>query len=788
MKNLVSITTTILSLLFASAVFAQNLTQTIKGTIVDKSIKTPLIGANIVILNSNPLKGATADEDGRFKIEGVPVGKHALKITFLGFKEIILNNIIVNSGKELDLSLELEENIVVGQEVVIRAKIEKQKALNELSTVSTRAFSVEETQRFAAAFNDPGRMATAYAGVVSAGDGNNTIVIRGNSPNGLLWRMEGVDIPNPNHFSSVGSSGGGISILSAQLLTNSDFSTGAFAAEYGNALSGVFDLKLRKGNREKREYTLQLGLLGLDVATEGPLSMKHKKGSYLVNYRYSTLSLLGNLGLDIGGSPTNFQDLSFNISLPTEKFGNFSLFGFGGLSSQNAKGVADSLKWKEDRFKRFGSDFNANTGAIGLTHSLVFKKSYLKTVLSASGSDNNQNVNEILREDYSQRITNIQNQVQSRYTVSSVYNHKFNAQNLLRIGGYVNFIKYNFGQKNWRNSTQKLEQEISNKGTTMTTNAFAQWQYRPTEALTFNAGVHSFYLNLNQKTSIEPRFSAKYAFSEKQFLSFGYGLHTQMQPLGVYFYETKKENSQTIFKPNENLDFTKAHHFVLSFDQTFSGNWHIKTEAYFQDLYNVPLSKANNGTLSMLNLTDGFVAETFENKGKGRNYGIELTVEKFLTNGFYMLLSSSIYDSKYQALDGKWYNTQFNNNFASSFLMGKEWELKRKNRTLGLNIKMTHFGGLKSTPVDVAKSQKENETVYDYAQPFALTMPYYLRADIGVRLKRNYKKMTTTLALDIQNVTNRENVFNQYYDVDNQQVKYNFQAPMIPILSYKVEF
>lgn len=786
MKKLLSIATTILVLLL-NTLCAQNVTQTIKGTVLDKAIKSPLIGANVVILNSNPLQGATVDDEGRFKIAGIAIGKYSLKITFIGYKDVFLNNIVVNSGKELDLAISMEENVMEGGEVVIKAKIEKQKALNELSTVSTRAFSVEETQRFAAAVNDPARMATAYAGVVAGNDGNNQIVIRGNAPNGLLWRMEGVDIPNPNHFSSVGTSGGGISILSAQLLTNSDFSTGAFAAEYGNALSGVFDLKLRKGNSERREYTLQAGVLGLDIAAEGPLSMKNKKGSYLINYRYSTLSVLSKLGVNIGTGSTDFQDLSFNFNLPTEKFGNFTLFGFGGLSTQTSDGLADSLKWKTDLNQKFGYKFNSNTGAIGLTHSLIFKKSYLKTVLSASGTDNRADINEI-QKNYTRRTLNLENLNQLKYTVSSIYTHKFNPKNVLRTGAYINLIQYDFSQKGWENKAQKLVEQINNKGNTMTTNAFAQWQYRPTEAITVNTGIHAFYLNLNQKMAIEPRISAKYAFSERQFLNLGYGLHSQMQPLGVYFYQTKKEGTQTNYKPNEHLDFTKAHHFVLAFDQTFAGNWHVKTEAYYQNLFSVPISKANNSTQSLLNLTDGFIPETFENKGKGRNFGLELTVEKFLSDGFYLLLSSSIYDSKYKGLDGKWYNTRFNGNFANSFLMGKEWELRRKNRTFGFNLKLTHTGAMRTTPIDLAASKRDDETVFDYTKNFSTQMPYYMRADVGVRLKRNYKHITTTLSFDIQNVTNRKNVFNEYFDTNSKEIKYNYQAPLIPILAYKVEF
>ncbi|HSH64445.1 MAG TPA: TonB-dependent receptor, partial [Bacteroidia bacterium] len=331
----------IAALVFTSTLYSQILTQTIRGTVVDKVSQVTLPGATVILINSNPQVGVSTDQDGKFQLNNVPVGKQSIKITFLGYKEINLPDLAVNSGKELVLNIQLEEDIQAINEVVVTDKVEKNKPLNEMSTVSTRTFSVEETQKFAAAANDPLRMALAFAGVVSGGDFNNMISIRGNSPNGLLWYMEGVEIPNPNHFSNVGTSGGGISILSSQLLSNSDFSTGAFAAEYGNALSGVLDLKLRKGNSRKQEYTVQLGVLGADVSTEGPFK-KGYDGSYLINYRYSTLSILGKLGVPLGDAITNFQDLSLNISLPTKKLGTFGVFGFGGLSEQKSIPVKDS--------------------------------------------------------------------------------------------------------------------------------------------------------------------------------------------------------------------------------------------------------------------------------------------------------------------------------------------------------------------------------------------------------------------------------------------------------------
>ncbi|MEZ4941421.1 MAG: TonB-dependent receptor [Saprospiraceae bacterium] len=771
--------------LLAHLGFAQNFTQTLKGTVVDKAVNTPLVGATVVLLGAEPPMGAMTDPDGRFRLPAVPVGKHSLRVTYLGYKEMVIPNITVNSGKETELRIELEEDFLTAREVVIQAKVDKQKALNELSTVSARTFSVEETQRFAAAVNDPARMASAYAGVAMSNDGSNLIAIRGNAPNGLLWRMEGVDIPNPNHFSSVGSSGGGISILSAQLLTNSDFLTGAFAAEYGNALSGVFDLKLRKGNAEKREYTLQAGLLGLDAALEGPMRLGGQTGSYLVNYRYSTLSLISKLGVNIGDAQTDFQDLSFNIWMPAGKLGQFTLFGMGGLSTQSFRGSADSLIWKDNGDEQYNWDFNSNTGVVGLTHSLVWgDNTFLKTVAAFSGTLNGEEADEY-QPDYSLRRLDEGDHRQTKLTISSVLTHKFNARHLLRAGAYVNVLDFRLRQSEWDDDAERFVQQINKTGRTTSLDAFAQWQYRASERLTLNAGAHAIYLFLNNTYSLEPRAAVKYAFNDRQSLSLGYGLHGQVLPLGVYFVED--ENGAL---PNRNLGMNKAHHIVLSYDQSLPGNWHIKPEIYYQSLFNIPVRRDVLDSYSILNEVDGFTPEILANRGRGRNYGVELTVEKFLTNGFYVMLSSALFESEYQGSDGIWHNTRFNANFINGLVGGKEWDWNRrnKNRTVGVNLKLTWMGGLRESPIDLAASETQDKTVRDETRAYENRMPTYFRVDAGVQLKRNYKRVTTTVALNVQNASNRQNVFGSYYDTDDKNVQYWYQAPLIPVLSYTVQF
>lgn len=778
----------LINLVTISGLKSQNLSQTLRGTVVDKVSQTPVPGAIVQLLNSTTANVASTDTEGKFKLINVPVGKQGIKITYMGYKELVMDNLSVNAGKELVLTVNMEEDINQINEVEVTAKTNKNKPLNEMSAVSTRAFSVEETQKFAASVNDPARMATSFAGVVQTSDGNNNISIRGNSPNGLLWRMEGVEIPNPNHYSNIGSAGGGISILSAQLLNNSDFSTGAFAAEYGNALSGVFDLKLRKGNNEKREHTFQAGILGIDASTEGPLK-KGKDGSYVVNYRYSTLDILSKIGVPVfGDASLTYQDLTFNVALPSKKAGTFSLFGFGGLSSQTQKAKKDSAKWREDEGTRDNEKFYANTGAIGLTNTKLFGKSYLKTALVFSGTQNGFNKAR-LNNDFTEIKQFEQKYNQNKITLSSTYTHKINSRSSIRTGIIVNHLSYNINMKEIIDSTQVLLDKLKVNGSTQTVQEFFQWNYKLNSKLTTNVGLHYFQLLLNKSNSIEPRASIQYQLSTSHNLSLGYGLHSQLQPIGVYFSRAYQADG-AYTEPNKNLGLNKAHHVVMGYDWTLNSFSHIKTEVYYQHLFNIPISNNPNNLYSILNVSEGYNPQALVNKGAGRNYGLELTYERFMHNNLYYLLSASLFDSKYQAANGKWYNTRYNGNYATSFTIGKEWALAstRKNRTLGANLKTVWVGGLRYTPIDLPASVAAGETKYDQTQNFEKKNPDYFRLDVRFSLKRNYQKVTTTLSLDLQNATNRKNIGGQDFNFKTGEVTYWYQASIIPVLSYKIEF
>ncbi|MEO8412681.1 MAG: TonB-dependent receptor [Ginsengibacter sp.] len=770
----------ILSLLLFTA--GAQYTQQLKGLVTEQVLQRPLQGATVSIASLD--KSVTTNEEGIFRFANVPVGLYRITVSYAGFKENVLDNIAVNSGKEAFVNITLEAMIVKENEVIIKAKSKKNKPLNDMSVVSARAFAVEETQKYAAAVNDPLRMATAFAGVQAADDGNNSIIIRGNSPTGLLWRMEGMDIPNPNHFATPGNSGGGISILSSQLLANSDFVTAAFAAEYGNALSGVFDLKLRKGNNDKREYTLQAGVLGLNAAMEGPFS-KNYKGSYLVNYRYSTLALLGKAGVVDDNGATNFQDLSYNIYLPAKKLGVFTLFGFGGLSDQVFHAKKDSLKW-ESSDDRYSNKYVSNTGMSGLTHSILIGDKlnitsgigYSKTRIAYDA--------DYTRDDYSTSTSYIDKFNTSKLAFNTTINYKFSNRLNLRAGGIASFIGYTFYQVYRKHDTEPLMETLNTSGNTSTRQYFAQWQYKPSENFSFIAGLHYFRLAHNNTSSLEPRFSAKWNINNRSSVAIGYGAHSQMQTLNLYFAQQRLDN-RTIINPNKNLGLTKAHHYVISYNYRLTNNLLAKVEVYYQQLYHVPISVYDSSTLSSVNIQYEYITDPLENKGKGRNYGVELSFERYLQNNFYATLSNSFYQSKYTAKDGVERNTRFNGNYIITLIGGKDFVNQRKSKIFGINIKTIYAGGMRTTPIDFIASRQKGYTIYKEKEAFSLQNSAYFRTDLRLSITWNRKYFTSTLSLDFQNLTNRLNVFDQSYDEEKNKIVTNYQTGIIPILNYKIE-
>ncbi|OYU95400.1 MAG: TonB-dependent receptor [Bacteroidetes bacterium B1(2017)] len=782
-----------LFLLLAFLGQAQDYTQIVRGTVIDKDTKQPLIGATVMVINDTKNYGATTDENGKFKIEKVHLGRKTVKVTYLGYEDRVLSDVIVNSAKEVILNIELLEKVMQAQEVVVSAKSNKAQANNDLILVSGRSFTIDQAQRYAGGFGDPSRMASSFAGVAGGGnDQRNDIIIRGNSPMGLLWRFEGADIPNPNHFGSQGANGGPVSILNSNMLANSDFMTGAFPSEYGNANSGVFDLKMRAGNNEKREFIGQIGFSGLELLAEGPIN-KSKGSSYIASYRYSTLSFFDAMGIKFGASGIPaYQDLSFKFNFPQTKLGAISFFGMGGISatklldSKKDATEFNKLSWPLD------VDYASKMGVLGLSHSVMMgKKSYIKTVLSASGESNTARVDTL---DYNKNSFYYINRYtgNTRLSLHSYYNKKFNAQHALKIGIIESRLGGNMNDSMYVNELGRYFTRLDFDKSTYLSQTYVNYNYRVTENLTLNGGLHFNYLVLNNTTSLDPRASIRYQINPKQAISFGYGKHGQTQPLITYYTQTLVDTLNQVYaETNKKLGMSQAHHFVVGYDFMVTENTRIKAEAYYQNLSKLPVS-INPSYFSTINFGADFIPvyqDSLVNKGKGYNYGLELTVERFFNKGYYYLATASLYQSKYQGSDMVWRNTAFNGNFVLNGLAGKEWKVGgNKNNVLAFSLKVTYSGGRRFIPIDETASKQNGYAVYDEKNAYKDRQQDYFRTDIKISFKKNSKRFTQEWALDIQNVFNTQNILNQTWNTKTLSMDTNYQIGLFPVPFYRIYF
>ncbi|MEL6589445.1 MAG: TonB-dependent receptor [Bacteroidota bacterium] len=769
---------------------AQDATSIVRGQVVDLEDGHPISGVSVFIDQAED-QGVQTDEQGRFRLETVIAGRHKLIAQKEGFQRYVIPDLLVNSGKETVLRVQLKELIYFNEEVQIAAATDR-----DLQRVSTRVFTVEESKRFAAAYFDPARMVASFPGVVQSNDQANHLIVRGNSPNGLAWRLEGVDIVNPNHLTNAGTfsdritpSGGGTIILSTQLLANSSFSTGAFSPEFGNAIAGVFDINFREGNNENFEFTGQAGLIGIDLSAEGPINRK-QGSSFLVNYRYSTVGLLDLMGVPLGDESITYQDFAFKLNFPTQKAGTFGFFGMGGLSSNDFLGARTDSVIDEQK-DRFDINFISNMGAVGATHELLLGQSTLWRSVVALSAQESGRTTSFLDDTFEGSLSEDDQMLQSRLSITSNVTHKFGPQFSLKGGFYLNRIGYQLNSF-FRppGSAADFETLAFAEGASWLLQPYLDGHWNPHPRVSLRAGLHGMYFFLNESRALEPRASLSLQLSPRQTLRLAYGLHSQLQQAGTYFAAFEGPDGE-ILTPNTGLGFTRAHHFVASYQYQFSPQFSVRLEPYYQSLFNVPVANNPASIFSAINLFEGYVTEELVNLGTGQNYGLETTVEKLLDRNYYFLLSGSVFESTFTAADGINRPARFNGRFALSGTGGWEKEgvnRKGQQRILGLNLRTIYRGGMRALPIDLEASRAAERTVFDTSNGFTEQLPNYFRIDFRFTLKRNRANFTRTFGIDIQNVLNTQNIAFRYYDFQLDEIISKNQLGIIPLLSYRVEF
>jgi hypothetical protein len=776
----------LLVLIFCGSLYGQSPVQVVRGTVVDRNTGAPLPGATVLLHSEAYSEGAVSDRDGVFRIPGVPVGRYTVEARFVGYEPQGYTEVLVTSARPVVLEFRLPEAVSEIESVEVRVQVRKDIPLNRMATLSARTFTVEETRRYAGGFDDPGRMAASFAGVAGGSPNDNALSIRGNAPKGLAWRVEGVNVPNPNHFAGMLVEGGGIvSLLSAQLLNNSDFYTGAFPAEYGNALSGVFDMNLRVGNNEKRGWGIQLGTLGAEVFGEGPF-VKGKKGSYLFNYRYATTAILKDL-IPEGQLPV-YQDLNLKLNFPAGKAGIFSVWALGGIDRNGSEPEADSSHWKSS-WDQSRYTWRGKIAMGGINHKIILSgKTSVNTSLAAALNQFSDRVelmvpgNGFIEYEYLGNRT-------TQLSLRSVLTHRFSRKLSNRSG-------LEFGRTGYdilaRESDEDLPglpvvQENSGEGKTGYMQAFSQFRWSPGQDLSMTGGLNSMIFFLNGSFTLEPRLGIEYRFLDENRLSAAYGNHSQIEPLPAYFYSIEASPG-IVSKPNLSLAPTRSHHFVLGYKRLLAKELVMNLEAYYQHLYRVPVSPGGN--YSMINFkNDYLVRDTLVNRGTGRNLGIDLTIERYLRDRYYFLVTGSLFDSRYTGGDGITYKTRWDYGYVTNLLGGREFFLgKEKSRILGINARMVFQGGERTHPVDAEASRLQQKVVYDYSRAWESRFPNTFFIDFTVTFRVNKSRYASIWGIQVKNLLLEKSIYDHYFNRETQTVEVSGEGFIFPNISYKIEF
>jgi len=620
--------------------------------------------------------------------------------------------------------------------------------MTKLPTRNSSFLTIEETLRLPATFFDPARLAFSYAGVTSTNDQANHMVVRGQSPNNNSWRLEGVEIVNPNHLSNGGTNtdrparnGGGVNILSAQMLGNSTFIRGAFPVAYGNALSSVMDMSLRKGNDQVYEFTGQLGIIGVDLSAEGPISKKGK-ASFLTNYRYSTLGLLGAAGVDLGDEAINFQDFALTVAIPLWKKSDLTVFGFTG-NSEN-KFSAKEKKDLEIQKDAQNIVFDSRNVTVGMKYRMTWgskSKLGITSVLSSLESTRRSSIDTL----ESPVLLSITRLTTRKLSSNIFYDYKANQSHLFRIGMTSTFIN---DKTSYFSSTGIiLDAEVDG----LLSQPYLNWEWSRGN-ITLAAGGRYTHFSFNNTTAIEPSTKILYTLSNNQNLGFSYGLQSQRQLPDLY------RVSRESILDNRDLELSKAHHLSFWYEKLWS-QLRFKSEIYYQSLYDIAIAADEPNSFSALNVFEEINFLDLVSEGTGTNYGLELSLQNYFSKNSFWMTNVSLFESTYVGSDRIQRNTRFNGNYVANIIYGREflYSRKKKDCNLGINLRVTFAGGLRETPIDVIASQQEQQTVFIAEDAFSLQQSNLFKTDLRIYLKVNRKKFSSTVALDIQNVTNQQN-------------------------------
>lgn len=796
---------TLLATIILSSNIAISNAETLRGRITDANTGEPLIGATVRIVELSGV-GGVADFDGNYTINIERGGRYTIEANFVGYEPMIMKEILVSGAKECVIDFLLREDTHQLGEVVVKPRINKLATVNPNVLTGGVMLSMEEATRFAGGYNDPARLVMAYAGVSGESDGSG-LSVHGNAPERMQYRIEGVEVFTPNHYNDLWNAGAGlVSALNANVIGNSDFFTSAFNANYSNALGGVFDVKMRPGNNTKHENILQIGSTSEELTLEGPISKEHKS-SYIINYRYGFSTLVDQLGLiDTDGAHLGFQDFSMKLNFPT-KMGSISIFGLG---------FHDSTYDDRMEIDDVHSAYDASDTDGKLSHMLAGVSYKLRTSnkwsWSATLAYNMQHIgidtyyyglqrNDdgtlkdplTYEEPENKYLFSKQKQNEDRILFSTELSKQISPLWFFMIGAEYSHRAFNLNYRSvdYVYAPESTMQEYTNmKDNTSLMNIYWQNLLKFNEKFSISTGIAFNYFKLSKDLSVEPRFSLKWEPTDNNSFSMGYGLHSMTEKLDTYFY--KDEQGDLV---NKDLGMTKSHHLLFSYMYKINDNLNVRANAFYQYGFNTPVG-VNGSTYCVTNRLFAYTDEPLSSKGNTRNYGADITLEHYMSRGFYGQTNFSLYKSEYRGVDKIWRNQLYDRGFMYKILAGKEWMVGReKKNVLNVSAKYSVQGGLRYTPIDVDQMNQNldngliDETpVYKENEAFSKRFDATGMIDLTISFKINCKRVSHTIAFEGVNILDAKAPLAQRFDMGTRTIRTEESGISLPNIFYRLDF
>lgn len=776
--------------------------QTVRGTVTDAISGEKLIGATVKVVETGT--GSVVDLEGNFRIDIPQSGRYTLETSYVGYEPNVMKEVLVAGVKEVVIDIQLRENNTELTEVVVRPRVNKEATVNPAVLTGGVMLSMEEASRFAGGYNDPARLVMSFAGISGEADGSG-LSIHGNAPERMQYRIEGVEVFTPNHFNDTWNAGYGlVSALNSNVIGNSDFFTSTFNANYNNALSGVFDVKMRTGNNAKHENILQIGTVSEELTLEGPISRK-SNSSYIVNYRYGFTSLVDKLNLiDTDGAHVDFQDFSAKLMFPTKRAGTFSIFGLGFYDTT----WDERVKLEDTHSAYDASDNDAKLAQllVGVSHKIhlgnkwtwrttaAYNMQHLKNDIYYYGLERSAEgfISQPLAYEEPERkyLFSIQKVNEDRLLFNTELSKQVTDRWLIQLGGEYSHRFFNLAYK----SVDQLYAPVSTmheytkmKDDTGLANIFCQNLVRVSNYFSLSAGIAGNYFLLSKDFSVEPRASLKWDPDEKNSFSMGYGLHSMIEKLDAYFYRNADGNLA-----NKDLGLTKAHHLHATYVHKLNSNLTLRMNAYYEYGFDTPVG-IDGSTYCVTNRYFFYTDEALVSKGNTRNYGGDITLEHYMNRGFFGQTNFSLYKSQYRGVDKVWRNQLYDRGFMFKILGGKEWMIGKN--MLNVSVKYSIQGGLRYTPIDVEQMRAniaagiiDDNPIYKDNEAFSQRFDPSGIVDLTISYKINRRHVSHTFAFEGLNILQTETPLYQRFDLGTLDVRTDKSGLSLPNIFYRLDF